>query len=635
MTHRLLCLLVSCNLLAQPLLAAEPPKAPAKPAELTPLEKQWERECEAEKTIEAALAKVVSIEYQDLDLPAVVAELSEKWKVPIHIHYTVEKPGPQPTAMRGAVKNISARTALTMLLAPYELDWDIDQEVIWILPKQHDRLRIRTYPVHDLVSDDGACDFDPILELITNTVQPTTWEAAGGRGNCKGWITGECLVISQTRPVHEELDKLLHDLRAVKRKVNTESANPRSPSAIPKTSSRTPTIRPVKLPPDEQTTVDGTNQFACDLYQKVRQPGQNTFFSPFSIGQALGMVYAGAREETAAEIATALHNPLPAEQFHAALGTVRTNLLNAEWAKDAAQISLANRLFLQNGHPLLESFIATTRKQYGATVGLIDFQRPGAREEINQWVAGQTNQKIPTLLPRGVPRPSDDPRLILVNAVYFQARWESPFEGTQTKPGKFFRPVANGAEVTVNATYMNQSVTTKYGKVDDVQVLELAYQGTPLVMNVLLPSRDVAAYSTLQDNLSAESITRYVTNLKPRLVELKLPKFQLTTGLQLDEKLRDLGVRRLFDATKQTGDLSGIDGQRGANGLCITDAFHQAFINVDEEGTEAAAASAMVGAFGGAITRPTPFSADHPFIFLIRDTASGVILLLGHYEVPN
>ena len=373
--------------------------------------------------------------------------------------------------------------------------------------------------------------------------------------------------------------------------------------------------------------VAGNNRFALDLYQQLSaKPDEPLFFSPYSISTALAMTYAGARGDTATEMAKTLHFTLPPEELHAAYGSALKQLTTA--APDHGyQFRIANRLWGQQGFPFLDPFLKITRDDYGAELSQLDFVHNAepARATINAWVAEQTNDKIKDLIPAGAL--SANSRLVLTNAIYFKGDWQLQFNKELTKKAPFHLT----ADKTADVDMMFQQKHFRFARTDDALLLEMPYKSGDLSMVVLLPTK-VDGLPAVEKMFTAESYDKWLAKLKSVNAQVWLPKFKATQQFELSGKLSAMGMPSAFSASG--ADFSGMDGKRD---LSISAVIHKAFVDVDEKGTEAAAATgAVVGVH--AIARPQKpeeFKADHPFIFLIRDTRGGAILFLGRYTGPK
>jgi serine protease inhibitor len=371
----------------------------------------------------------------------------------------------------------------------------------------------------------------------------------------------------------------------------------------------------------------GVNRFAFDLYGRLRSQEQgNLFFSPQSISTALAMTYAGARGETADEMARTMHFPVPPDRLPAGYAELLRALHGGEGTKQY-RLAIANRLWGQQGTAFLEAFLAVTRRDYGAEMGLADFatNAEGARQEINGWVAQQTEQKIGNLIPAGVLGP--DTRLVLANAIYFRGNWAHQFEKSATQD----RPFHVSARTTVDVPLMFSEMSVGYAAQPDaaLKVVELPYQGDDLSMLVLLPDAS-DGLSDVEAKLTAENVGRWTSGLARRDVLVYLPRFSVESGFGLGSTLAAMGMPAPFS---ERADFSGMNGKRD---LSISAVLHRARVDVDEQGTEAAAATGVaVGVRAMRPQEPPTFRADHPFAFFIRNNPTGTILFLGRVTNPK
>jgi serpin B len=377
--------------------------------------------------------------------------------------------------------------------------------------------------------------------------------------------------------------------------------------------------------PDTASVVTGNTQFAFDLYARLKSSDDNLFFSPYSISTCLAMTWAGARGDTETQMARTLHFDTNQAQLHSQFGALQTQL-NAVQEKKEVALNLANALWAQQDHPFLPAFLDIARNDYSANLRQVDFRTgaESARQDINDWVSGKTAGRIQDLIPEGTLNSMT--RLVLVNAIYFKGSWANPFKTNKTAPGPF--TIAPGQ--TTQASFMNLTASFDYAEADSLQLLELPYAGGDLSMVVLLP-READGLKTLEDGLSAEKLGLWLGQARHQKVNLFLPKFKLTGQFGLAQTLADMGMT---DAFSTRADFSGMDGARD---LFITAVIHKAFIEVNEQGTEAAAATG-IAAGAMAVMRPVEvpvFRADHPFLFFIRDVHSGSILFLGRVTDPS
>jgi serpin B len=369
---------------------------------------------------------------------------------------------------------------------------------------------------------------------------------------------------------------------------------------------------------------ESNNRFALDMYaQLAKSQSGNMFFSPTSIATALAMTYAGAEGVTQKEMAEALRLNLPEDQVHKAFASLMSRLNPSQ--PEAFELNMANRLWGQEGEKFLEEFLAITREAYGAELAELDFVRNAelARTQINAWVEQQTKERIKDLIPEGVL--SSLTRLVLTNAIYFKGMWELEFDEKATKDAPF--TVTAGTKVTV--PMMAQKSKFKYAGTETVQLLEMPYKGDALSMLVLLP-REVDGLSALEKELSAERLDAWISSMRSVEVQVYFPRMELTGEFQLNSMLAALGMPTAFSATQ--ADFSGMNGKRD---LFISAAIHKAYVKVNEEGTEAAAATGIVMRTLSMPRPPEVFRADHPFVFAIRENQTGGILFLGRLVNPG
>jgi serpin B len=382
-------------------------------------------------------------------------------------------------------------------------------------------------------------------------------------------------------------------------------------------------VRGQALAADTREVVTGNTAFATDLYAKLKNEKGNLFFSPYSISTALAMTLAGARGDTAQQMADVLHLEVPQDRLHPTFAGLEAEL-NAVQKKGKVQISVANSLWPQKDYPFLPEYVGLLKKYYGSSVTPVDYvgATEAARKTINDWVEQKTHRKITDLIKPGML--DSLTRLVLANAIYFKGNWASQFDPKQTSEQAFH--VASDKDV--KCRLMNRKATYGYAETPDLQVLELPYAGDDLSMIVLLP-RNTDGVGVLENELTAAKLADWTRALREREVVVSLPKFKLTCEFSLRKTLVAMGIT---DAFSSKANFSGMDGSRS---LFISAVVHKAFVDVNEEGTEAAAATAVI-AKARALAAETPvFRADHPFVFLIRDKHSGSILFLGRVTDPT
>ena len=418
------------------------------------------------------------------------------------------------------------------------------------------------------------------------------------------------------------------------------------PSATPVPTMVPPTPVPVVMPDRAKPSasdselddlVSGNSAFAFDLYRTLSSEDGNLFYSPYSISIALGMTYAGARGETERQMADTLYFDLPQDTLHPAFNTLYLDLNSRSGGKQdndpsAFRLNVANALWGRQDYQFLDEFTNVIGENYGAAVRLTDFvgQPEESRVRINDWVANETEDRITDLIPPGKfeERP---PALVLTNAIYFNAAWVRKFKPMPT-PTDFHK--LDGE--TVAAPMMNRSGKRQYTSGDGYQAVDLLYSFSKMSMTILLP--DSGTFEAFEKSLDDELVARMTKDLEARRVVLTMPKFEFESTFDLVETLMTIGMSNAFDSSR--ADLSGMDGRSCMAGdvqcLFLSDVIHKAFVAVDEEGTEAAAATASIAMpVSGAPGPPVEVIVDRPFIFLIRDRSTGTILFVGRVLDPS
>lgn len=365
--------------------------------------------------------------------------------------------------------------------------------------------------------------------------------------------------------------------------------------------------------------VETNNQFAFELYSKYQSKAGNIFFSPYSISTALAMTYEGARGKTAEEMQSVFHfladSAVRQQSF---LGLY--NELNKKDKK--YQLNTANALWAQKDYSFLKDYFDVTEKYYGAKVTNLDFktETEKSRTTINSWVEKQTNNKIKNLIPSGALDPLT--RLVLTNAIYFKGTWLKQFDKKNTQDQDFKTDAGNNIK-TPMMSLTGKTANFNYMENDQIQLLELPYDGKDLSMMVILPKNN--DLKSTEKSLNTKNLLEWQKNFKEERIDVYLPKFKFDAKYLMAKDLQEMGMPTAFDPNN--ADFSGMTGNKD---LYITNVIHQAFVEVNEEGTEAAAATGVV--MGVTSFRPVEqkiFRADHPFIFLIQNKTSGAILFLG------
>ncbi len=355
--------------------------------------------------------------------------------------------------------------------------------------------------------------------------------------------------------------------------------------------------------------------FATDLYGKMAAKPGNVFFSPTSIALALAMTWDGARGDTAAEMGRVLHLP----PLDAAL---RALMMDSLRSGKEYELRVANKLWPAKDHPFEKAYLELTASDWRAKAEPLDYVHAAepSRLRINDWVKEQTNGKILDLVPGGAVGP--DTALVLTNAIYFKGKWITQFKKKETRDEPFF--LTNTKSIKAPLMHLNSQFG--YSQVNGAQLVSLPYKGGALDMVLVVPDeRDGLA--AVEKRLPGE-LDRWLARLESGEVDLYMPRFKATFSTSLNEVLKSLGMARAFT---DKADFSGIS----AVPIYISEAIHKAFVDVNEEGTEAAAATAIMMNTADATPRNATVRADHPFIYLIRERASGAILFMGRETNPK
>jgi serpin B len=374
-----------------------------------------------------------------------------------------------------------------------------------------------------------------------------------------------------------------------------------------------------------QEIVGGNNKFAFKLYKEIKcDSDKNLFCSPFSISTALAMVYAGARTETATQISQTMNFP-QGKKFHSDYKQL-LNGLN-EGTEGKITLNIANGLWAQKNFKFLDSYLGIVKSNYNSELKNVDFKdnKEKTRKDINAWVEQKTNNKIKDLLSQS--DLTSLTRLVLVNAIYFYGDWAEPFEKQATQPKDF--TLIDAAKI--NVPFMNQHGRFNYYEDSKIKAIEVPYKDNKASMVIFLPNTNNGIIE-FEKSFDYKYYLDIISSFQPNEVRLFLPKFQTTFKIYLGSILSEMGMPLAFSPSG--ADFSGMTGKRD---LCISEVIHQAFVNVDEKGTEAAAATAVI--MIATAVRPSSdikiFNADHPFIFCIKDNSSGSILFMGKIMNPK
>lgn len=374
---------------------------------------------------------------------------------------------------------------------------------------------------------------------------------------------------------------------------------------------------------DVAAAVKGNNAFAFDLYSKLRAADGDVVFSPYSVSSALAMTWAGARGETEKEMAATLHFGLGQEKLHPAMAAL-TKDLNKRGGEGKYELAVANKLWGQTGMKLLEPFLDITEECYGAGFEETDFAAgpEKARKAINDWCEKMTRGKIREPVPQGAI--SGATRLVLANAIYFKGMWASRFDKANTRDRTF--TLGSGAEIETPTMWQKEEF--RYGKFEDMSALEMDYVGEDLSMVILLPDKH-GGLADLEDKLNVANLDKWLGGMHKTKVDVTLPRFKIEYGEELSKVLSEMGMPSAFDSG---ADFSGMTGGRD---LFISKVIHKAMIDVNEEGTEAAAVTVVVMEKTAAKPMNIEFHADHPFVYMIRDKKTGGILFMGRLTDPG
>jgi len=366
------------------------------------------------------------------------------------------------------------------------------------------------------------------------------------------------------------------------------------------------------------SVVEANNKFAFELYSQLNKDGENVFFSPYSISTALAMTYEGARGKTAEEMQSVLHFPKDDVSRRSSFARIYNELNKKD---KEYKLSTANALWGQKDFSFEKDFIDAVQNYYGGKLQNLDFKTDAenSRQTINKWVEGQTNDRIKDLIPQRILNPLT--RLVLTNAIYFKGAWVMQFEKKDTKDEDFR---TNGKTIKVPMMSLaGEKARFNYSENDEIQIIELPYKGGEISMIIILPKNDLNSLA-----LNNQKLNEYKSLFREQRVNVFLPKFKFETKSMLKPILTDMGMPTAFS------DYADFTGMTLEEPLWIDEVIHQAFVEVNEEGTEAAAATAVVMQTS-AMPQPIPvFRADHPFIFIIQERATGNILFLGRVANP-
>jgi len=380
---------------------------------------------------------------------------------------------------------------------------------------------------------------------------------------------------------------------------------------------------------DVSSVVNANNQFALDLYSKYKSKEGNIFFSPYSISSAMAMTYEGAKGKTAEEIQSVFHFPKDDSLRRGSFLEVNSQINKKD---KKYELHTANALWAQKDCQFLESYFKLIENYYGGKATNLDFIKDAEepRITVNNWVGQQTNEKIKDLIPPGsIDRLT---RLVLTNAVYFKGLWLKQFDKKATED-KDFKVRPGG---TIKIPMMIKGAEFNYAETDQLKILELPYEGNELSMLIFLPIGD--DLEVLENSLTVEKLSEWKKLLRREEVIVCLPKFRFENKYFMKDTLKEMGMPTAFTDPIDFGGNADFSGMTGKSNLCISQVIHQAFVDVNEEGTEAAAATAVLmrtQSAGGELRVSKIFNADHPFIFIIQEEETGNILFVGRVNNPT
>ncbi len=593
-----------------------------------------------DKIVEAALDSKIDLQLKNVPLPEAMDRLESMLGIEVVISdMSLQDEGISPEVPLSVdMKETPARILLKVMLEPVSLDWYVEDGFLKITTLHMCEAigKIRVYDVADLVGGTSpdknqAFDFEPLVELLTYTISPDMWEEVGGPGTISEFESaGTALLVIRNSPsIHYEIEGLFSKLRQMRHEGNPFVSRLRPRDLLENKHIQNAAISG-KLPryldddPNRDAVVAASNELAFDIYPQLNSDdSRNLIFSPLSVSTALSMAYAGADGETAAELRRVLHVSGNEQAWNDGL----RELLRALPTKPGREIELqlANRLFIQRDYPLQQQFLEISRETFGAEPMSVDYHKPSAaRRTINDWIAEQTREMIPAAVPADLLTP--ETRVVAASAISLIAPWEMPFASSNTKPQKF-----HTATRDVEVAMMSDDLYTKYADIDNIQILELDYADRAASMWLVLEKQpaDGKWLSAFDQSLTSKTVKRWEAALKQVMVHVEIPRFRFESFRNLKAPLERLGVRQLFE--KADANLARMSSERP---LWMEFLLHQAHIDVDEEGTKAAAATVW-GTFGGAAETRPEFRADHPFLFLIRDNRSGAILFLGRVMNPR
>jgi serpin B len=472
------------------------------------------------------------------------------------------------------------------------------------------------------------------MELLSLKQRQLNKEPLNQGGNMKKIIAGLLfLIITITIGCHAIIEPTTPEpvIHKTPQEQDQPTTRPAQESKLVKSDLARET-NPQSSPENLQTLAQNTSEFATAFYQKIRDKEGNIIFSPFSIALALSMTLAGAESSTEEAMMNALQYSLPEDQVHPAFNGLLLAIEASEKEKPGEsdgsefQLNIANSIWGHSGYSFKSDFLDILARQYGAGMYNVDYQADpeSARELINQWIEDETEDKIKDLIPPGAINQLT--RLVLANAIYFNGSWRYPFDQDATEPAPF--NLLDGTTTTVDMMKL-EGERLAYTSGDAYQAVQLPYLSPDFVMTIFVP--DQGAYEDFESGLSAEVIKNITAELLGQPVNLQMPSFDFATSTVAKDPLSALNMAEAF--MPDSADFSGITD---VEDLYISDVLHKATITVDEEGTEAAAATVVIMRAESAPVEEEPISLviDRPFLFLIQHQPTGTILFMGRVLQP-
>jgi serpin B len=374
-----------------------------------------------------------------------------------------------------------------------------------------------------------------------------------------------------------------------------------------------------------ESLAESNNLFAADLFKQIQSKSENLIFSPYSIGTVLAMIYSGSGGKTAAEMSEVLYFP-PQELLDPVESGMRESILATD-TMQGTDFRLANAIWAQEDFSFLPDYLARVEKYYDAPLSLMDFVETSNREEsrkkINHWVEEKTNNRIQDLIQPGILDAST--RLVLTNAIYFNGGWMFPFDTAATFPSLFH----TSKQESIKTDFMHQTRSYPYYEDEEIQAVSLPYKNKRMALMVILP-KSIEGWRLISQVINYERINLVISGMGTREVQLALPKFRSELQINLRQELTSMGMGTAFS---RHADLSGMTGEEN---LYVDEVIHKAFIEVNEMGTEAAAATAaIIGLKSILRDDPVRFNADHPFVFFLLDRQTGCIIFTGRLVKPS